>query len=145
MEPIELTVPGEPRGKARPRVTRSGITYTPTKTVNYETFIKGLFAAKYPDFMPLEQVLKAKITAYLLIPKSTSKRKALLMESGAIRPNKQPDVDNIIKMTMDALEGLAYERDSQIVAVDCEKYYTRKPRLEILIAEPVFRRTADEE
>ena len=134
MESIELTVPGEPRGKARPRVTRSGITYTPTKTVNYETFIKGLFAAKYPDFMPLEQVLKAEITAYLLIPKSTSKKKEGMMKMGIIKPTKRPDVDNVLKAVLDALEGLAYKNDNQIVRVIIDKDYSERPRMEITIS-----------
>ena len=135
MKTIELTVPGEPKGKARPRVTRTGVAYTPTKTVNYETFIKGIFTTKDPDFMPSEKSLGARIIAYLLIPKATSKKKTLLMESGIIRPAKSPDVDNIVKMVMDALEGLAYKRDSQVVSVNCKKYYGQKPRLEISIKE----------
>ena len=39
---IELIVPGEPMGKQRPRLSKFG-TYTPTKTVNYETFVKEIY------------------------------------------------------------------------------------------------------
>ena len=32
-----------------------------------------------------------------------------------IRPTKRPDLDNIAKAVLDALNGLAYQDDSQIV------------------------------
>ena len=39
-----------------------------------------MFAISYPDFMPLEGALMMTITALMIIPKSTSKKKAKLME-----------------------------------------------------------------
>jgi hypothetical protein len=40
---IKFVVPGEPKGKARPRVTKAGITYTPKETVSYENWVKTCF------------------------------------------------------------------------------------------------------
>ena len=37
---MKFTIPGEPTGKGRPRMTRTGHTYTPEKTVNYEALVK---------------------------------------------------------------------------------------------------------
>ncbi|GAH21527.1 unnamed protein product, partial [marine sediment metagenome] len=70
---ISLTIPGEPRGKQRARWFKHG-TYTPEKTVNYETYIKELFTIKYPEFMPKEEALTLHIYAGLFMPKSTSKK-----------------------------------------------------------------------
>ena len=131
---IQLTVPGEPVGKARPRVTRSGITYTPTKSVNYETLIKELFIIKYPDFQPLEGPVRLNLSAWLRIPK-TSKRKAGAMERGEIRPTKKPDLSNILKSVEDGLDELAYLDDSQIVEAAIEKRYSSRPRIELTIEE----------
>ena len=39
---------------------------------------------------------------------------------------KNKDLDNIAKTILDALNGIAYEDDKQIVELHCEKYYTSK-------------------
>lgn len=127
---LVLTVPGEPQGKQRPRWSKVG-TYTPKKSLNYETYIKELFATKYPDFMPLESDLIMKLEIWLLIPGSASKKKKELMEKAIIRPAKRPDIDNVIKTVFDALEGLAFRNDSQIVTVIASKFYSHTPRLDV--------------
>lgn len=139
---IQLAIPGEPQGKQRPRATIVGKgakrfvrAYTPEKTVNYETYIKELFAVKYPDFIPVECVLELELIAWLMIPISTSQKRKALMESGDLRPGKQPDVDNVLKSVMDALEKLAYKNDAQIVTAYLHKFYAHKPRLDINIFE----------
>jgi len=133
---IELTIPGEPQGKQRPKARRMGRftgIYTPEKTVNYETYIKELFVTKYPDFMPLVGPLMLQFTAYVSIPASTSQKKRALMLEGIIIPEKKPDIDNILKIIMDALESVAYKRDSQIAIAIESKLYSDRPRLELKI------------
>lgn len=130
-----LTIPGKPLGKQRPRVLKNGIAYTPKETVNYETLIKQLYATEHRWAKPLEGPLKMKVTAYFPIPKSVSKTKATSMEQGHIRPTKKPDADNIIKIVADALNGLAYRDDSQIVSCSLEKYYSGVPRLVVELEE----------
>ena len=129
---VILTIPGEPQGKLRPRWSPVG-TYTPKKTLNYEAYIKELFAVSYPEFIPLEGALMMKLEILLMIPKSTSKKKRKLMEERIIRPTKKPDFDNTIKTVCDALEGLAYKNDNQIVTSITHKFYSVRPRLEIEI------------
>ena len=132
---ITLTIPGNPTGKARPRVTRNA-TYTPPKTVAYETLVQELFIINYPHYKPLETAVAMRITAYFPIPKSYAKWKKLAAERNAIRPTKKPDVDNIQKIIGDALNGLAYKDDSQIVTSEIQKWYTdENPRVEIIIKE----------
>jgi len=130
---ISLTIPGEPKAKQRPKWFKHG-TYTPEKTVSYESYIKELFATKYPEFMPKETALTLHIYAGLFMPKSTSKKKVDMMKLGIIKPIKKPDVDNLLKTVMDALEKLAYKNDSQIVRVVMDKDYSERPRLEITIS-----------
>jgi len=137
---IELDIPGEPQGKQRAKARMFGkgqkrhvMTYTPEKTVSYETFIKELFAIKYPDFEPVESALEMNLVLWLMIPTSASNKKKQLMEAGKLRPKKRPDNDNVLKAVMDALEGLAYKNDSQIVDTSTRKYYAKKPCLGIMI------------
>lgn len=132
---LAITIPGEPVAKARPRVTRAGITYTPAKTVNYETLVKELFHVAYPDHRPLDVPVKMLIEAYFTIPASWSKKKKQQALGGAIRPTKRPDWDNLGKLVSDALNGLAYRDDAQIVEATAAKYYSDRPRVEIEITE----------
>lgn len=130
-----FTIPGEPVAKARPRVTRAGITYTPAKTVNYETLVKELFCVTYPDHAPVVVPVKMLLKAYFGIPASWSKKKQQAALYGRIRPTKKPDWDNLGKLVSDALNGLAYRDDAQIVEATAAKFYSDRPRVEIEITE----------
>ena len=131
---IKLTIPGEPCAKQRPRTTKQGHTYTPQKTVNYETLVRELYILQ--NFrQQLEGELVMTVRAYFTIPKSASKKKAADMVGGRIRPTKRPDWDNVGKIISDALNGLAYRDDSQIVRATVEKYYSDEPRVEVEIQE----------
>lgn len=67
--------------------------------------------------------LSIKITAYFAVPKSyTKKRKTEISEKG-LRPTAKPDIDNIAKVVLDALNGYAYADDSAVARLECEKKY----------------------
>ena len=130
---IKLTIPGEPCAKQRPRLGK-GYTYTPQKTVNYETLVRELYILQ--NFrQKLEGELVMTVRAYFTIPKSASKKKAADMVAGRIRPTKRPDWDNVGKIISDALNGLAYHDDSQIVSATVEKWYSTEPRVEVELRE----------
>lgn len=132
-----FTIPGEPTGKARPRVFNRGgksMAITPQKTVMYENLIKTCFTEQCGTFFG-EKQLAMKITAFYQIPKSASKKKSDVMLSGEIRPTKKPDLSNVIKCVEDALNGVAYGDDSQIVWLMGEKYYSNIPCVKVEITE----------
>lgn len=138
---VELTILGEPFGKQRPRVITRGKgasrAFTPQKTVNYENYIKLLYRQKYKNFKFEDKVpLYVQITAFYKIPPSKPKYIKGLMFKGEMLPTKKPDVDNIIKIILDSLNGLAYKDDAQIVACTCQKLYVNddnEPRVEVKI------------
>lgn len=130
---IKLTIPGPPCAKQRPRLGKH-TTYTPTKTVNYETLVKQLYIIQNHR-QQLEGQLSMTVRAYFQIPKSESKKKKLDMYECRIRPTKRPDWDNVGKIISDALNGLAYHDDSQIVTATVEKWYSTEPRVEVEIRE----------
>jgi Holliday junction resolvase RusA-like endonuclease len=131
---IQLIIPGEPMGKARARMTKTGFVYTPKKTVNYEVLIKELFIVKYPDFHPFNGPVRLNLSAWMKMPK-TSRKRTEAMERGEIRPAKKPDISNILKSIEDGLNGLAYCDDKQIVEARIEKRYSTRPRIELRIEE----------
>lgn len=139
---IHITVPGAPVGKGRPRFVRaSGRTYTPAKTANYEAILAGagIEAMQVPVhprgslYPPLEGPLQVRLTAFMPIPKSWSRKKQQAALEGAIRPGK-PDLDNILK-TLDALNNIVWRDDAQIAEARLSKLYDVQPRLEIEIEE----------
>ena len=131
---ISLTIPGEPQGKRRARFARAGHfikSYADPATVNYETFIREMFCLAYPGFVPLSGELEVEIAAFCSIPKSASKKKRALMKGGGLRPAKKPETDNIAKVVLDALTGLAFANDSQVVRLIVEKSYSDRPRITV--------------
>lgn len=130
---IKLIIPGPPCAKQRPRVYgRHAV--TPEKTVNYETLVKQLYIIEHHG-KQLEGQLQMTVRAYFEIPKSKSQKQAHNMSIGVERPTKKPDWDNIGKIISDALNGLAYHDDSQIVTATVEKWYSTEPRVEVEIQE----------
>ena len=130
-----IVIPGKPLGKQRPRVLKSGITYTPKKTVNYETFVKMMYLEKYAGEKPFEGPVSVEIVALYQIPKSASKKRKEAMKRGAIKPTVRPDVDNISKIITDALNGVAYLDDKQIIECSVNKCYAEAPAVLVSISE----------
>lgn len=125
---ISFIVPGNPQGKARPRVCRANgksITYTPRKTVEYERLIRASYSSiskfKFEKNIPLE----ISILALFPLPKNSSKKFVNAALNNEIYPTKKPDCDNITKVICDALNGVAYYDDSQICKVYFEKKYAQ--------------------
>lgn len=124
-------VPGKPQGKARARVTKWG-TYTPEKTLLYENLIKQCYIHKHKN-LKFDMALRMTIITFFDIPKSTSKKNKEAMLNNEIFPTKKPDADNIAKVVCDALNGIAYNDDTQIVELKITKLYDVDPRVEIVI------------
>lgn len=132
----EFEIEGEIEGKGRPRMnTRTGKPYTPTKTKNYEYLIRQLFIFKYPQFVQIENRVKVTIIACFDIVKSTSKKKETEMLAGNISPTKKPDVDNIVKVVLDALNKFAFKDDTQVTKLEVEKKYAKVPKIYVKIEE----------
>lgn len=134
---IKFTVPGEPRGKARPRTVRNKYTgkvttYTPDKTAEYERLIAFAYKRACGESFGKLPLIVA-IYAYYGIPKSWSNAKRTSAVEGTLLPTKKPDADNVVKVVCDALNGVAYDDDSQIVQLYVHKLYSHVPRLEVEI------------
>lgn len=141
MESICFTVPGKPQGKARARTfynpkTKGMSSMTPEKTVLYENLIAACYLQEAGDERFSDDAyLKVRIQAFYEIPKSSTKTKKAAMAAGEILPDKKPDIDNIAKAVLDALNEVAYRDDTQVVELQMRKKYSDRPRLEICIEE----------
>lgn len=134
---IEFTISGEPQGQGRPRFARQGgfvHTYDPPKSRQYKAKISQCFQQAYIG-KPLTKPIKITIRAVFGIPKSYSKARAKSCLEGRQWPAKKPDADNIEKAVYDALNGLAYEDDKQIVVTNTVKVYGPEAQVDVVIEE----------
>ncbi|MBO9609184.1 MAG: RusA family crossover junction endodeoxyribonuclease [Paenibacillaceae bacterium] len=132
---IKFTVLGEPVAQGRPRFTTfSGFprAYDPKKSSDYKDYIK-LAAREYAPSVLLDGPLELQVRVFRSTPKSFSKKKASAAEAGNIVPVSKPDVDNYLKGIKDALKGIIWRDDSQVVDAFASKRYSAKPRIEIVI------------
>ena len=135
MDRVQLTIPLEPKGKERPRWSpKTQRMYTPATTTSYEDFIKLVYRQNYgAEMFPKGVPLDIRIRAYCPIPKSDTLTVRAKKMTGAIRPTVKPDWDNIGKIVAAALNKIAYYDDAQIVDSQTRKFYSDRPRVEILI------------
>ena len=125
---IFFAIPGVCVAKARARVLKSGRSYTPAKTANYAARVAKIGAMAIGDAPMLAGPLELSLTVYLPIPASWSRKKRDSALSGGVWPLSRPDVDNYAKNICDALNGVLWGDDSQIVRLTCAKVYSDDPR-----------------
>lgn len=99
----EITVTGEPVPKQRPRMTRTGHVYTPSKTKHQEAEIALAWVRKYGSLKTDKPV---RIECLFYMKKAKGCRDEV--------PQKRPDVDNLLKTVFDGLNNVAYFDDKQI-------------------------------
>lgn len=134
-ELINFIVPGKPVGKGRPRFGR-GRAYTPKTTVEYEKLIADCARQVFGSQEPTEMPCRMQIDAFFPIPKSWPKYKREAVEKGCggYRPGK-PDIDNVAKAVLDALNGIIYKDDSQVWELGVSKRYGNPALLVTIIVD----------
>lgn len=130
----KMTVMGEPVPQGRPRFSRrSGRAYDPKKSRQYKEWVREV-ADIYAPRELIECPVRMSVRIYRSIPKSFSKAKLRAIEAGTLRPVTKPDVSNVLKGIEDALNGVWYKDDSQIVEYgEVGKWYSMQPRVEVEI------------
>ena len=132
----EFEVEGKIVGKERPRVNMyTGMIYTPGKTKDYEFLIQQSFKVQNPSFEIIDGRVSIEIIAYMSIPKNTSKKKTNLMLENEISPTKKPDIDNIAKSVLDAMNKFVIVDDNQVSKVSIEKRFGEKEKIFVRISE----------
>ena len=113
MSGINFTIPGKPQPKERARRGKNGQWYTPFSTRIYEA--KVVTMAKRAHVRSVIGPVEVSLDVYF--------------------PDKRRrDLDNVLKAVMDALNGVAYQDDSQIVRLKVVRLVDRdNPRVEVTI------------
>lgn len=135
MQTIEFMIKGKPQGKGRPRFRRIGkyvSTYNPKSTSDYEKLVIKSFQEQVKsDMSKWTGKVRIDIQAMFLPPKSLSKKQREYLDG---HPHlKKPDADNISKIILDSLNGIAYKDDSQIYELTVSKYYWNDEFVQVYI------------
>jgi Holliday junction resolvase RusA-like endonuclease len=135
---ITYSVPGEPRGKGRPKFARRGNfvkTYTDAKTASYEDQIRFYALRAMGDTKAIQGAVRVFISIRMSVPKSYSVKRREACLSGSEKPLKKPDWDNVAKSICDAMNGIIYVDDTQIIEAHVTKQYAAQSQVVVLIQE----------
>ena len=126
---IRFTVFGQPVPQGRPRAFRRGRFlgfYDPARSRSWKQEVR-LQARPFRPARPIQGPLAMEIHFTLYRPKSLPRR--------LVHHVRKPDLDNFIKAVKDALKGLIYRDDSQVVRLSASKAYGDPPRVDLIIEE----------
>ncbi|CUW38809.1 conserved protein of unknown function [Magnetospirillum sp. XM-1] len=126
-----VTVPGKARGKQRPRAvrTKAGVrVYTPEETINAEGWVRACWLDQIGRVW-LTGPLRVEIDVVVAPPKSLSKARLSLALANDLRPTTKPDADNVAKLALDALNGVAWADDVQVVELEVRKLFGSEPEM----------------
>ena len=121
MDAISFTILGEPVAKARPSHffnKKSGIMhgYMPKKTRAGEADARAQIVAQLPKgFVPFECALQLDVRIFRARPQSLPKKVRY--------PTKRPDLDNYLKLIIDAMNSVVFRDDAQIVHIETSKEF----------------------
>jgi Holliday junction resolvase RusA-like endonuclease len=131
----KFVIHGKVVGKGRPHfVRKTGVALTPQATRSYESIIRDNAYREMNGDEPWTAPVVAKVVAYYEIPKSWTKLKKEMASKQLIAPSK-PDVDNIVKIVLDACNRTVYQDDTQVVLCVAQKLWGEKARLEVEFTE----------
>lgn len=125
----------EPTPQLRPRVSSRGgyvKVYDPPKVKQFKSILRSLAANQYSR-PPLIGPLSVSLTFYRPVQSSISKTERERRLSNESKPVVKPDTDNYIKSTLDALNGILWHDDSQIVKIEAEKRYGDHPKITVSV------------
>jgi Holliday junction resolvase RusA-like endonuclease len=119
---ITIEVFGNPVPQGRPRFARVGKfvkTYDPKESAAWKDSIK---------LQAIDGALRLKCEFHLSRPPSVSVKKRP-------HPIVKPDLDNLLKAVKDALKGIVWVDDSQVVELEATKRYSDRPGVLIIVAD----------
>jgi Holliday junction resolvase RusA-like endonuclease len=130
-------VPGKPVAKGRPVARRRHgkvMLITPEATEKGESWVRQCWMEQVGQVL-LKGPLDVRLTSNTVAPKSLNRAQAALADRGVIRPQTKPDLDNVAKLTLDALNGIAWFDDAQVVRLTIDKRYSAAPGLDVEVRE----------
>ena len=140
---ITFFSPGVPVAKGRARArhvkTKEGrefdVHYTPKKTRQAETDFALAAQEHAPESGPTAGGVRLVTEFFMPIPKSDSQKKQEAKANGEILHLQKPEFDNLIKLVADALKGISWVDDKQIISGAYSVAYSRTPGTRVTVTE----------
>jgi Holliday junction resolvase RusA-like endonuclease len=115
------------------RIGRGGIKYKPKKVLDYQKYVRTLIENQLPknfNIIPAGCPIKVNHIEYVYAyPKTMAKKRRILKAPKVTKPDLQ---DNLNKAFFDALEGLIYQQDQNIVEINnMAKYYGPEDKIRV--------------
>lgn len=136
---LDYMVIGTPKPQSRPRFFRNKAGYMGTYSPKTDWFnlVYSETLKQKQKYLPnkkLDKALRVELIFFMPIPQSLSKKKKEKLEHSSVA--KKPDIDNLVKAVMDAINYTnLWEDDSQISSLEAIKIYSKEPRCRITITE----------
>ena len=139
LKSYSINIPGRAVPQARPRFARHGgrvVTYEPKQCAYYKELVQ--YCAVHQCGLTYDNTLYAGPVEIIVTerrepPSRWSKAKRLLAFAGEIMPIVKPDTDNILKIIKDALTGLMWIDDAQVVSDKVAKVYADAANVEVIV------------
>lgn len=131
---LRIVIPGEMRGKGRPRFSRAGgfpRVYTDERTANMESWVR--LCAVEAGAKVLDGPVQLRVLVLSEVPASWPKKRRAAALAAVERPGK-PDLDNVVKLLADALNGICWRDDKQVAEVLARKIYAEEASTVIEVA-----------
>ena len=131
---LSFWIPGQPIGKGRPRFAR-GRAYTPGITHRAELNVAAIASDAMIDagLKPFTAPVSVVIIARYRIPPSWPKAKQAQARIHEVSPGK-PDLDNVVKLVLDACNGVCFEDDGQVAWIEAIKTFSDEPGIVVRVA-----------
>lgn len=114
---ITFSIPGQPLAWARPRFNgKRGMVFELKDQTLGKAAVAGSFCrAAGRGWRCWEGPVRLSISAHYLIPKKPKCQDKIT----------RPDLDNVLKAVLDALNGVAYRDDAQVIHIEADKAYSQ--------------------
>lgn len=132
---LRIEIPGDPLGWMRGVPVGKGKVMVDRAMKAKAKEIGFLCKEKLQGKDPYLGAVSIQIRSYMSTPKSVNdnRQRANMARIGELRPVKKPDIDNISKTILDAMNKIVYLDDVQVVSLSVEKLYGAEPRTEVTV------------
>lgn len=136
MDNITFVVEGKPRGKGRPMIDsrkKGKRGYKKKEDIDYERKVRNAFLRTLGEngegfFAKEGEAVSVMVMALFSVPESWSvKKKAEALKYGWHM--SKPDGDNILKAITDPCNGIAWDDDSCVAKMVCQKMYINHEKI----------------
>lgn len=135
---IKLEFDIKPMAKQSFRTTRSGQKYLDPSVIKYRKAIrnKAIAQMRNQKAEKIEGAVNMNIVYAFRRPQSLSKKERNEIDNGKIVPKTtKPDIDNLTKAILDALNGIFWKDDAQVTQIKIQKVWSSKDQIEVEIWE----------